>query len=315
MSGAPANKRSKFDHSKKPKFYKNAAKNFLEVGVRGFMATTNFREKECVRECYNILNSYADELYGIDQLDYAEDTPQKEEDVDANAVKNPEAEKAAAVKKSDDEEEEDIATTLENEIKSATAANAAGNKKRRFHQVTTGASNCVFIKTSLRDPLKLGVHIIRDVADNRKHITRNVLRFVPIEAVCKANVVDIKNAAGKLFDKYFLNAPPTTYSIVYNKRYNNDLNRDDIIRQLAELVDLKSREHKVDLKNGHYSVLVEIVKGLCCLSVLPDYMKLKKYNLAELMAGDGPPNKAKTDVAEKEEVAADIECTLSDDKE
>lgn len=312
MSGATPTKRAKFGGAKNPqKFYKSVAKNYLEVGVRGFLATTNFREKECVRECYNVLNNYADELYGTEQLDYAVDDQVPAAD---NTTSIEEPSKPSA-DDHDEEEEEDIATTLANEIKSVTAANAKSNKKRRFNHVATGASNCVFIKTALRDPRRLAVHIVRDVADNRKHITRNVLRFVPVEAVCKANVVDIKNAAGQLFDKYFLNVPPTTYSIVYNKRCNNDLNRDEIIRELADLVDTKNREHKVDLKNGHIAVLVEIVKGLCCLSVLPDYMKLKKYNLAELMGGGKPVGEAKPEepieqlLETKVEGAADVTTT------
>lgn len=305
MSGVSPNKRPKFSGAKNSqKFYKTAAKNYLEVGFRGFLATTNFREKECVRECYNVLNNYADELYGSEQLDYQDDETVVDETVSALEIEEVTA--AAA-----DDEEEDISTTLANEIKSVAAANAKTNKKRRFNNVFTGASNCVFIKTALRDPQKLAIHIIRDVAETRKPITRNVLRFVPVEAVCKANVFDIKNAAGQLFDKYFLNVPPTTYSIVYNKRCNNDLNRDEIIRELATLVDAKNREHKVDLKNGQVSVLVEIVKGLCCLSVLPDYMKLKKYNLAELMASGKPED---GEAEKKPEVGSRVEATDDEPK-
>lgn len=299
MSGATPSKRPKFGGAKNPqKFYKTSAKNYLEVGFRGFLATTNFREKECVRECYNVLNNYADELYGSEQLDYVDDSEQNTDNIQAMT------EVGTTEDAEVEDEEEDISTTLANEIKSVAAANARNNKKRRFNHVFTGASNCVFIKTALRDPQKLAIHIIRDVAENRKPITRNVLRFVPVEAVCKANVLDIKNAAGQLFDKYFLNVPPTTYSIVYNKRCNNDLNRDEIIRELAVLVDSKNREHKVDLKNGNISVLVEIVKGLCCLSVLPDYMKLKKYNLAELMS-TGKPDEGSIAVEKSSAAAAD----------
>lgn len=38
----------------------------LEPGLVGFLCTCNgkFREKDCLREAYNILNEFADELYG-----------------------------------------------------------------------------------------------------------------------------------------------------------------------------------------------------------------------------------------------------------
>lgn len=318
MSGPPA-KKGKFN-AHKPTFYKGGAKNFLEAGFRGFLATTNFREKECVRECYNILNSYADELYGAEQLDdvpvVSADAVVTAADGDAVAKGNDDAES-----EQEDVEEEDIATTLANEIESANAAQARSNKRKRFQHVGTGAANCVFIKTALRDPVRLVEHIVRDVAASRKNITRNVLRFVPVEAVCKANVLDIKNAAGRLFDRHFLNRPATTFAVVYNRRCNNDLDRDEVIRELAQLVTAKGADHKVDLRNSRMAVLVEIVKGLCCLSVVPDYMQLKKYNLAELAAGSGRPKEAEkepatvVDVAPEDDKTAEVSSTSTNVEE
>jgi len=42
--------------------------HYLEPGMKGFLITCNNREKEAVREAYNILNEYADELYGPDKV-------------------------------------------------------------------------------------------------------------------------------------------------------------------------------------------------------------------------------------------------------
>lgn len=36
----------------------------LQVGYKGFISTTNGNEKQCIRESYNILNEYADKIYG-----------------------------------------------------------------------------------------------------------------------------------------------------------------------------------------------------------------------------------------------------------
>ena len=36
----------------------------LECGMKGFLCTCNFREKDCVREAYNLLNEYAEKVYG-----------------------------------------------------------------------------------------------------------------------------------------------------------------------------------------------------------------------------------------------------------
>lgn len=58
---------------KRPKsYYKKCAAggkkaksaNDLDTGMKGFLVTCNKYEKESVREMYNLLNEYADELYG-----------------------------------------------------------------------------------------------------------------------------------------------------------------------------------------------------------------------------------------------------------
>ena len=40
----------------------------LEPGMKGFLITCNNREKEAVREAYNILNEYADVICGSDKV-------------------------------------------------------------------------------------------------------------------------------------------------------------------------------------------------------------------------------------------------------
>ena len=262
MSEPPA-KKQKFQYKKK--FYQPNRKQYLEAGQKGFLATCNFNEKDCVRECYNLLNQCANELYGPEEDDF------KEESLNQDPVKD-----------ATDEEQppnEDIADELQKQI-SASQQKKPSNK-RRFQAVDTGATNCVFIKTTLDDPVRIGEHIVKDIAQSRKQKTRYLLRLVPIDAVCKANDKDIVNTAGQLCDKYFLKEP-TTFSIVFNKRFNNDLSRDQLICELADLIHAKNIKNKVDLKHAKKSLIVEVIKGLCCLTVVENYMEMKKYNLIEL---------------------------------
>ncbi|XP_065359344.1 THUMP domain-containing protein 1 homolog [Calliphora vicina] len=259
MSAPPA-KKQKFQYKKK--FYQSNRKQYLEVGHKGFLATCNFNEKDCVRECYNILNQYANELYGPEEDDH--------KDVDAEKSQQSAEEPA----------NEDIADELQKQI-NATQLKTKSSAKRRFQVVDTGASNCVFIKTTLDDPVAIGGHIVKDIAETKQQKTRHLLRLVPIDAVCKANDKDIVNTAGQLCDKYFLKEP-TTFSIVFNKRFNNDINRDQMIREIADLIHAKNIKNKVDLKHAKRSLVVEVIKGLCCLTVVDDYMAMKKYNLVEL---------------------------------
>ena len=40
----------------------------LEPGMKGFLITCNNREREAVREGYNLLNEYADQMYGQNKV-------------------------------------------------------------------------------------------------------------------------------------------------------------------------------------------------------------------------------------------------------
>lgn len=291
------------------KFYQNQNKprNFLEPGIRGFLATCNMREKDCVRECYNLLNEYADQVTSQQENEAAikcETTQSKDERLNDSGTAGDEAE----------EEEEDISTLLQKEIQ--TIKSAKIQDRYRFQQVETGLNNCIFIKTTVPDPNELGVRIIRDIDETKRRKTRMLLRFWPVDVVCRANIEAIKNAAGKLFDNVFLNAEPTTFSIVVNKRHSNAIDRNIVIHELAELIGFKSSAHKVDLKNPKITVVVEAIKGVCCISLLPDYFKLKKYNVHELAeTKEEKPTEEPKPAEEKTTSENEPDSTVSDEKE
>lgn len=298
MSSEPNNKRRKMNN--KRFFGGNKSRNFLEPGIKGFLATCNFREKDCVRESYNLLNEFADQTPTNDEnlneeaaaIDANEETPAANND--SGNVDNSES----------DTEEEDIATELQNQIASI---NAKRKNPNRFQQVDTKVPNCIFIKTTAAvDPNELGVRIIRDIVTNQKRRTRFLLRLVPVDVVCKANIEDIKNAAGKMFDKIFLNTEPTTFAIVMNKRFNNDIDRMGIITELANMISFKNSKHKVDLKHAQQTVVVEVIKGLCCISVLPNYNEYKKYNVFELTKDYKTGGKGEATAADSEPKGTEV---------
>lgn len=57
-----------------------------------------------------------------------------------------------------------------------------------------------------------------------------------------------------------------------------------MIRELADLVTMKNPLNKVNLKDAQKSIIVELIKGHCLLSVVPNFLQLKKYNVNELWA-------------------------------
>lgn len=274
MSAAP--KRQKLDQQRR----KKVPASFMRMNTRGFLATCNFREKECVKECYNLLNSYYESPDSKGTSDGLGQDP-----------------------KNSDEEEEDISTQLENQIQ----ASKIKAKERVFHAVDTQVQNCVFIEASIEDPLSLGVRIVRDIAEHKLASTRFLLRLIPVEIVCRANLVDMMQTAEKLFDKHFL-AEPKTYAIIFNRRHNNDIKRETVIKEFADIIQAKN-QNKVDLSAPQLAVVVEVIKGFCCLSVVPDYYALKKYNLVELCGGG---NTKKTKPPAEEETATATSSPVDD---
>lgn len=133
--------------NKKPRYTprRNSNKQFLAVGQKGFLATCNFREKDCIRECYNLLNEYADEMYGPEKVEVA----QTDKEINNDLVQN-----------SNDEDDGDIADELQREIQATveTQKKSAGNNKRqRFSVADTAVMNCIFIKTNLENPIEVSI--------------------------------------------------------------------------------------------------------------------------------------------------------------
>ncbi|XP_068630583.1 THUMP domain-containing protein 1 homolog [Battus philenor] len=258
------------DTRKKKKFYfrKRRNKYFLEPGFRGFFCTCNFREKDCVKEMYNLLNEYAGKLYPELEGDQLPPSAANED----NSL-------------SESEEETDIGDLLRREVETMKKSSQKSLKHKRFQVVETGTSNCIFIKTNLPSPEELTTAIIQDLTKTKIQKTRHVLRLLPIMATCKANLPDIMECAGKLFDKYFLKEA-STFAVIFNKRFNSSVSRDLIIKELADLIVLKNGNNKADLKNPSLCIIVEIIKGICLLSVVDNYFLYKKYNLHELSKDD-----------------------------
>ncbi|XP_072767432.1 THUMP domain-containing protein 1 homolog [Anoplolepis gracilipes] len=250
--------------------YKRRKQLVLEPGMTGFLCTCNFHEKGCITDAYKLLNLFSDEKSdtnkdsqissAINSLDKKE-TDKPSEDID--------------------EDEDDISTALEKEINELRTEHEMPASSRKFQVVDTGAKNTIFIASTLPNPLELVTKILTKLDATKQQCTRYLLRLLPIEVSCKAYMDDIKTKASALFEKYFAQEPKT-FSIVFNRRNNNNIKRDEIIQDLAEIILRKNPGNKVDLKNPEIAVIVEVIRGVCLLCIAPNYYKFKKYNLLEI---------------------------------
>lgn len=229
---------------------KRSKRNVLDVNMRGFLCSCNNREKDCVYESYNLLNRYADALYGS-----VEEKSGEESDVEVDLKKEIEALKAQT-------------------------------QCKRFQVVDSGAKNVLFIRTTLENPVELAEKIMADIQRTKQQQSRFLIRLVPIEVTCKAFVKDIEKAIEPLLEKYFKNQP-RTFGIVFNHRNNSNICRDTVIQVVADKVATIRSDHKVNLKEAELSIIIEVIRGIALLAVVPDFFKYKKYNLHALSSKTG----------------------------
>ncbi|XP_015733001.1 THUMP domain-containing protein 1 [Coturnix japonica] len=237
----------------------------LEAGMRGILITCNMNERKCVGEAYSLLGEYGDLLYGPEQL------PEPAERLSGSDREEEEQE----------EEEDDAEAALKKEVGQIRASTE--RRLRRFQSVESGANNVVFIRTQGIEPENLVHHILKDIHTTKKKKTRVILRMLPISGTCKAFLEDMKKYTETFFEPWFKAPNKSTFQIVYKARNNSHMNREEVIKELAGIVGSLNPENKVDLNNPQYTVVVEIIKNVCCLSVVRDYVLFRKYNLQEVV--------------------------------
>ncbi|KAK7160960.1 hypothetical protein R3I94_003815 [Phoxinus phoxinus] len=226
----------------------------LEVGAQGVLITCNMNERKCTSEAFSLLNEYADALYGPEQ---PTDGPSE-----------------------DEEGEEDAEAALKKEV--SQIQSSMKKRQQRFSAVDSGANNVVFIRTHGVDPEELVHHILSDLHQTRKRKSRVILRMLPVSGTCRAFPEDMEKFLGEYLERWFKAPLRATYQICFKARNSSHSKRDDVIKAVAGLVDKMNPLHKVDLSNPELSIIIEIIKSVCCVSVVSDYMLFRKYNLQEV---------------------------------
>ncbi|XP_064435693.1 THUMP domain-containing protein 1-like [Mirounga angustirostris] len=237
----------------------------LEPGLQGILITCNMNERKCVEEAYSLLDEHGDDMYGPEKFTDRDQQPSGSEG-----------------------EDDDMEAALKKEVGDIKASTEM--KLRRFQSVESGANNVVFIRTLGIEPEKLVHHILQDMYKTKKKTTRVIPRMLPISGTCKAFLEDMKKYAETFLEPWFKAPNKGTFQIVYKSRNNSHMNREEVIKELAGIVGSLNSENKVDLTNPQYTVVVEIIKAVCCLSVVKDYMLFRKYNLQEVVKSVKDPS-------------------------
>lgn len=248
----------------------------LEVGMQGILITCNMNERKCTAEAYNLLNEYADKLYG------------------------PENEAEESGSEREEEDEDDVDAALKKEVSQLRAS----SHPRRFQTLDSGANNVIFIRTTKLEPDKLVHHILSDLHATKKKKSRVILRMLPVSGTCKAFQEDMDRYLTSFLEPWFKSPQQGSYQICFKARNSSHNKRDDVIKAVAALVGKLNPKNKVDLTNPELTIIVEVIRNVCCVSVVRHYTLFRKYNLQEVVKEDTP--KQEVDGAnqeEKEEVA------------
>ncbi|XP_021832953.1 THUMP domain-containing protein 1 [Prunus avium] len=157
--------------------------------------------------------------------------------------------------------------------------------KRRFISLDSGCNGVVFVQMRKRDgdpsPKDIVQHMMASAAATRRHMSRFILRVLPIEVACYSSEEDISRAIKPLLAQHFPveTQNPQKFAVLYEARANTGIDRMKIINAVAKSV---PGPHKVDLNNPDKTIVVEIVKTICLIGVVDKYKELAKYNLRQL---------------------------------
>ena len=223
-------------------------------GITGVLVTCNMREVECLRETYSLLNEYNDKLEPV--------IPER--DVDGNSV----------IEKSD-MDVSDMDAEMQKEI-----AQLKSPEAKKFRQLPTKCKNIIFVQIlNSLDPLAVVQQIFHDILDQRKGKARFANRLIPVQRTCKATIDAVEKVVSDLLGEE--SKEESSFMVLCKIRNNNELKRMDFVDSIAKIVKSARPAWKVDFDQPKITVSIDVMIKVCCVSLLPDYVKLKKYNLIE----------------------------------
>ncbi len=167
--------------------------------------------------------------------------------------------------------------------------------------------------TVLWDPVMTVRRVLDDLrrGDSDAPSSRFVTRMVPIQATCFTNEAEIRHVARELFMTKVSTAPKstaasstpndetpamTTFAIQVKRRICSHLKSQIVIEWIAKEA---PSEWKVNLSDPKYTLVVEICKTLCCMSIVENLKEYANFNLVitrENGAASSLPNDAEADI-------------------
>ena len=235
----------------------------LKETMTGFLIFTDKnKEKNSIKDAYNILNEVIEELY-------------------PNLFKE---------EKKNEEEKTNI-DKLDSEL------NKIKNTKKFFYNFNTHCKGVVFIKVdkeykNIIYPKECIIHIFNKIKEDKESISKFITKFLPIEIAMQAKIELFKEKGKEIILNFFNNLNSEnkkSWKIEFRCRNNNSIYKNDYLNFIFGLID--KDKFYVDYKKPDYTILIEITNNLLCLSILEKYSEYKNYNIQSLSKSEEELNK------------------------
>ncbi len=235
----------------------------LKETMTGFLIFTDKnKEKNSIKDAYNILNEVIEELY-------------------PNLFKE---------EKKNEEEKTNI-DKLDSEL------NKIKNTKKFFYNFDTHCKGVVFIKVdkeykNIIYPKECIIHIFNKIKEDKESISKFITKFLPIEIAMQAKIELFKEKGKEIILNFFNNINSEnkkSWKIEFRCRNNNSIYKNDYLNFIFGLID--KDKFYVDYKKPDYTILIEITNNLLCLSILEKYSEYKNYNIQSLSKSEEELNK------------------------
>ncbi|KAF6039917.1 THUMPD1 [Bugula neritina] len=139
--------------------------------------------------------------------------------------------------------------------------------------------------------MKASLFVVEDAKQGTlRKTSRTLNRIIPVLSSCRAELTKIGPCVTSAIEQYFSSVSTEdtqgkSYKLLVKVRNNNDgeLSQLAIIKVVGEAIRESHSEWKVDLDNPQLVVGIDVLKKVCCISVIHDYTLYKKFNIQELV--------------------------------
>ncbi|KAN0029675.1 hypothetical protein ACTA71_007810 [Dictyostelium dimigraforme] len=253
-------------------------------GQPGLLFTfSNGREIQATKDLYNLLNEYVKDIN--------------------NGKKD---------QKKNDDDDFDFNKAFQQELQQVKETTGHSAPYKKYTLKCNGIAFMSFKENSNIDPISLTSRIFKDCETTKTLKTKEISRLIPISKFI--HLSNIMEEIKILIGKHFCDPKERIikYKIEFKSRNNEKINKMEYIQEIAKLID---PNHKVDLNNPELTIIIEIIKFYCGISIVSNYNECKRFNLVGLAGLQQPTPKKKNKEIPKENNGEDEKEDRKEEKD